>query len=449
MPLRHSLLAVAAALFALPTSAQTFSDAVRAYVWANQASSDSYTPDASYSYNASGGAVTLTRSEAGQYQARFAGLGAVSGSGTLHVTAYGSSASCVSDGWNGEDGDLIAGVRCHDSSGAFTDARFTLLFVTTSGITVPNMAYAWADQSGATSYTPDASYAYNGSGGAITASRSATGTYEMEFAGLTAGTGLGHVQVTAYGSDALCRILRWDVISGSVVVSVGCQDSGGSPVDSRYTVLYVGADAASASTGFAWADARTSSSYAPSSSYVFNDMREVTATRSSAGTYGMTFAGLGSITEGGHVQVSSYGAFNVAAVCNTDSWGSVDDFEIDVECYDDNGALVDSRYTVLVVWPDRTVVSAGEHPEAAFSLTAFPNPTSGSASIRFTLDAPATVRLMVYDALGRAVARLAEGGRGAGEHAETLDTSLLPAGLYHLRLEADGHTATQRLSVIR
>ncbi|MEO0557072.1 MAG: T9SS type A sorting domain-containing protein [Bacteroidota bacterium] len=449
MLFRHSLLAAAVALMALPTSAQTLSDAVRAYVWADQESSDSYTPDPDYAYNASGEAITLIRSGVGRYQALFAGLGAVSGTGTIHVTAYRSNASCVVAGWGSNDGALDADVRCYDPSGALTDSRFMLLFATASGITVSNMAYAWADQSEAASYTPEAFYAYNGGGGAITASRSSTGTYEIEFAGLSAGTGLGHIQVTAYGSDALCRILTWNVVSGSVVVGVGCQDSSGDPVDSRYTVLYVGADAASANTGFAWADARTSSSYAPSSSYVFNDTRDVTATRSSPGVYGITFAGLGGTTEGGHVQVSSYGASNFGAVCNTNRWDSVGDVEIDVECYDENGTLVDSRYTVLVVWPDRVPVSTDGQPDDAFSLTAFPNPTTGAASVRFTLDAPTPVRLTVYDALGREVARLAEGTRRAGEHTESLDTSSLPSGLYRIRLAAGGHVVTQTLSVIR
>ncbi|GAB5536362.1 MAG: hypothetical protein Rubg2KO_26110 [Rubricoccaceae bacterium] len=449
MLFRTPLLAAVAILCALPTNAQTLSDAVRAYVWANLASSDSYTPDPDYSYNASGGAVTITRSEAGLYQARFAGLGTVSGSGTVHVTAYRSTASCVSGGWDRSGDDLIANIHCYDPSGVLVDSRFTVLFATTSGITVPHMAYAWASNPDAASYTPDGSYAYNGGGGTITASRSDTGTYEMEFVGLSAGTGLGHVQVTTYNSNALCRIQGWNIVSGSVVVDVGCQDSNGAPIDSPYTVLYVGADAASANTGFAWADARTSSSYAPTSSYVFNDTRDVTATRSSPGAYGMTFAGLGSTIEGGHVQVSSYGVSDFAAVCNPDGWGASGDFDIDVGCYDDNGAATDSRYTVLVVWPERVSVSTGEQPDAAFSLSAFPNPTTGAASLRFALDAPAMVRLTVYDALGREVAQLAEGTRGAGEHTEVLDTSSFPSGVYRIRLEANGQTAAQTLSVVR
>jgi hypothetical protein len=67
-----------------------------------------------------------------------------------------------------------------------------------------------------------------------------------------------------------------------------------------------------------------------------------------------------------------------------------------------------------------------------------PNPASGPATLRFRLAREARVRLDVYDPQGRRVAVLADGVRGAGEHAVPLDRRSLAAGIYLCRLEVDG-----------
>ena len=77
-----------------------------------------------------------------------------------------------------------------------------------------------------------------------------------------------------------------------------------------------------------------------------------------------------------------------------------------------------------------------------------PNPTRDRAAFRFTLGEAGAARLAVYDALGREVARLADGALGAGSHAFTLDAAALPAGLYFGRLETPKGVQTQRLVVV-
>ena len=99
-----------------------------------------------------------------------------------------------------------------------------------------------------------------------------------------------------------------------------------------------------------------------------------------------------------------------------------------------------------------TVVNGEGGPEtpAALALAApSPNPVSGAADLRFTLpEATRHAQLAVYDALGRTVATLHEGALGAGTHARRFDASVLPAGVYFARLEADGRAATQALTVV-
>ena len=102
---------------------------------------------------------------------------------------------------------------------------------------------------------------------------------------------------------------------------------------------------------------------------------------------------------------------------------------------------------------DLNVPTAGEETTGMterFALDAvFPNPTTGRATVRYTLASTGDVRLEAYDVLGRRVAVLAEGTQGAGAHEAALDASALPAGVYVVRLSAGAQTATARVTVAR
>jgi hypothetical protein len=73
-----------------------------------------------------------------------------------------------------------------------------------------------------------------------------------------------------------------------------------------------------------------------------------------------------------------------------------------------------------------------------------PNPFTRSTSIRFRLPAAGPVRLGVYDLAGRLVSRLLDEARPAGEHAVAWQPGSVPSGVYYVRLESGGHTATKR-----
>ena len=425
-------------------SAQSLSDAVRAYAWANNATSASYAPTSAYAYNATDGPTTITRSAVGVYAVAFDGLGSVANGGNVHVTAYGLSTTCNVSSWGNNGGSLRIVVRCYTSSGAPIDSRFNVLFLTSSGAAVSQLAYAYANNPSSASYTPSSTYSYNGGGGAITATRSGAGSYRMSFAGLS--TTNGHVQVTAYGSSATCGVNSWSPSGGALNVGVRCRDAAGAPVDTRYTVMFIGNASATDDVGFAWANDADGASYTPSLTYSVNDGGAMTATRSAVGDYVMAFAGLGGVTSGGNVQVPAYSS---DAARTVGSWSSTVDVRANIDCYDAAGARMDTRYNVLVVWPTRHGVASEEAPDGAFALAAFPNPSAGEATVRFRLDAPATVRLVVYDGLGREVGRLVDGTRSAGDHTARLDTEALVPGVYHVRLDADGRTATRTVTVLR
>jgi hypothetical protein len=81
-------------------------------------------------------------------------------------------------------------------------------------------------------------------------------------------------------------------------------------------------------------------------------------------------------------------------------------------------------------------------PEVFALEGATPNPFGEGTAVRFALPEAAEVRLVVFDALGREVARPVDGALGAGWHEAVLDGSALPAGVYVVRMEARGSSGT-------
>lgn len=78
-------------------------------------------------------------------------------------------------------------------------------------------------------------------------------------------------------------------------------------------------------------------------------------------------------------------------------------------------------------------------PERATLASVFPNPVSGTASIRYYLERDAHVRLRVFDAGGREVQSLAADHQEGGLwHVRSVDTSRLANGLYFYKLEVEG-----------
>ncbi|MEM1042335.1 MAG: T9SS type A sorting domain-containing protein [Bacteroidota bacterium] len=89
-------------------------------------------------------------------------------------------------------------------------------------------------------------------------------------------------------------------------------------------------------------------------------------------------------------------------------------------------------------------------PLASGFTSLFPNPSSRTATARYTLGAAQVVTLEVVDLLGRRVHTVEAGPQTAGAHEVAVETQDLPAGVYLLRLRGgEGVLAVQRLSVVR
>lgn len=89
-----------------------------------------------------------------------------------------------------------------------------------------------------------------------------------------------------------------------------------------------------------------------------------------------------------------------------------------------------------------------ETPGHAFELqTPYPNPTQGTASIRYTLPEVAHVRLEIFDVLGRRVRGLIDAVLPQGPGEAVLDTAGLGSGVYLVRLVSARGSLTRLFSI--
>ncbi|NBC02004.1 MAG: DUF11 domain-containing protein [Bacteroidetes bacterium] len=108
--------------------------------------------------------------------------------------------------------------------------------------------------------------------------------------------------------------------------------------------------------------------------------------------------------------------------------------------------------SVLEVDPVLTLST--QAPRALAILGNYPNPFGEATTIRFDLPEAGPVQVQVFDLMGREVATLVDAPLSAGTHEVTWNGALsnghaIASGLYLVRLQAGGHTATQRMTRVR
>jgi hypothetical protein len=83
------------------------------------------------------------------------------------------------------------------------------------------------------------------------------------------------------------------------------------------------------------------------------------------------------------------------------------------------------------------------------NILIYPNPIRRSATVRFSLRERGEVEMLIFDALGRRVARVLEGSWGAGSHAAVIDGSSMSPGCYFYHARLGKATRTGKLMVLR
>jgi len=145
-----ALLLSAAAMLATAGAAQAIEINLQQVAWAladQLHATGPYTPQTKYSYNSTGGSITITHTGTGTYQVALTGF--ASGKGDhVSVTAYGSSSNyCNSGYWlSGNSPTLF--VVCYAPGGTPADTEFAILYqkrIGNFGSASKGIAFLFAD----------------------------------------------------------------------------------------------------------------------------------------------------------------------------------------------------------------------------------------------------------------------------------------------------------------
>jgi hypothetical protein len=300
------------------------------FVWVYNAGS-SYVSNTPYSYTSSGGPINVAHNGTGSYTVTFGGLG--DSGGIAQAQAYGANANyCAISSWLKGGADESVSVRCYDAGGSPVDTQFVTSFAVGSQGSA-RFAYVWANSPTATSaYHPAENYRYDAVNSAgITVKRTSTGRYEVYLP--TAGPELTdpwNVQITAYGSSSLCKLVSLSVANRKAFVA--CRTAGGANVDSRFSLTF------SSEASFIGRGDRRYGGYDSGGDGVTNP---------STGNYSVRAAELGQARG----QVAALARGTSSTYCHVKGWGtSGADMTMNIVCFVPGGIAASASFLVGVTW---------------------------------------------------------------------------------------------------
>jgi hypothetical protein len=137
-------------------------------------------------------------------------------------------------------------------------------------------------------------------------------------------------------------------------------------------------------------------------------------------------------------------------------------FMIETYQYDAQGLLASSEAMISVgefsmplwrstyQWVQVAVSTDEDASPLAYRLEApFPNPLSGTATLRYHIDAGGHVSLRVFDVTGRIVATLTDEVHAPGRYEVSFDAGGLASGTYFLRIDGPGGHHARAITVVR
>jgi hypothetical protein len=121
------------------------------------------------------------------------------------------------------------------------------------------------------------------------------------------------------------------------------------------------------------------------------------------------------------------------------------DGELIVWVQDESDKSVLQSSATKASWP------AGVTPlsQAISQAGVYPNPATDHTTIAFKLESNASVNMQVIDALGRVAYSVPEQKMNAGAQMFVIPTTSFAAGLYTIKVQADGSSITERFSVAK
>ncbi|MES2628020.1 MAG: M43 family zinc metalloprotease [Bacteroidota bacterium] len=96
---------------------------------------------------------------------------------------------------------------------------------------------------------------------------------------------------------------------------------------------------------------------------------------------------------------------------------------------------------------DAASTGIDENISAAFGLSVYPNPASGSATVAFELPKASQVKVELFDLVGKKCKDVYNGSTQAGEQEIKMNFDKLITGIYFVKLSVNGNSFTQKLII--
>ncbi len=99
-------------------------------------------------------------------------------------------------------------------------------------------------------------------------------------------------------------------------------------------------------------------------------------------------------------------------------------------------------------------VAAESAPELTYRISAFPNPFNPRTTLRLEMADEGRAQVTIYDAVGRHVATVLDGWMTSGTHevfwsGHRQDGALVPSGVYHAKLAANGNVNRVKITLLK
>jgi hypothetical protein len=121
------------------------------------------------------------------------------------------------------------------------------------------------------------------------------------------------------------------------------------------------------------------------------------------------------------------------------------------------GVYVSGSYAYVADWgsmiildPNLTGIEEFETVPALFMLSQnYPNPFNAQTTIQYSLPIQSTVKIDIFDILGRRIKTLAEEIKPAGDHQAIWDASGQSSGIYFYRIKAGDKAETKKMVLLK
>ncbi|MEN3357159.1 MAG: hypothetical protein V7637_1141 [Mycobacteriales bacterium] len=206
--------------------------------------------------------------------------------------------------------------------------------------------YVYADNASPalnTPYNPSTRYAFDSTGGRVAVTRTATGSYTVDFPGLAAQHFGGNVQVSAFGATAnRCKVVSWLPSDTTLKVTVRCANQTGTLADTQFVAHYFHGGAPAHNEAYVWANQPTTTdSYSPEPAYNFNSTGTPNTVSLVGGQVGLYQIFIPGIVSMANVTVTAYG--NDGDYCKVSEWLAPDVY---VSCFTPAGTPANTMWTL-------------------------------------------------------------------------------------------------------